>query len=260
MKQGAGKTSDAMAAEMSEVQREEVSVTEVLVKPRVENAPGMMEAPAKAEDDEDFDFGELTAGSGDFPKETVERVASLSAHGVPDETIRRTLFLSKADLENLKHTESFVFAKGQKLEDLQSNKLAISEGWDNIEALGLRRVSQVLETGLADPRFALMAAKMANTARRPLDPGNRGSLDAGGTIVLHLAKSIREKIREGTVPVQTIDESLPERSLKETRVLPSSSVEVLLAKPGTSAAPEGASAPETSFMAMLNAAFSGVKK
>lgn len=243
----------------NEMQREEVSVAEISAEVPVARAGSVGGAGSAEEEDEEFDLGELTAGSGEFPKETVERVASLSAHGVPDEVVRKTLFLSKEDLLRLKHTEIFVFTKAQKLEDLQSNKLAISEGWDNVEALGLNRVRQVLETGLADPRFALMAAKMANTARRPLDPGNHSNIDAGGTIVLHLAKSIREKIREGNMPLANPGTNNT-KALKDTRVLPAANVDALLTKPGANGtADEKVATPESSFMALLSAAFSTAK-
>jgi len=121
--------------------------------------------------------------------QTRKKVAGLAAYGLADKTIADSLFLSEAQMEEVKASEEYKLAYSEKLMERAETAIVLEEGWDGVETAAVAKVLQGLQYS-SDPRFALQAAAIANRAvrRTPKAHQTIDASKAGGMIILSMNK------------------------------------------------------------------------
>lgn len=139
----------------------------------------------------------------EFEPETIAKVGKLVAYGFVDSEIADTLLITVEDVQGIRLLPEFRKAQASELEAKATQQILLSEGWDAIEERALEKVLQGLNYN-TDPRFALAAAKIANSATRSHSHNGRKVLDAGragSTVVLHLGDKFIQNVQINGVPM-----------------------------------------------------------
>lgn len=162
---------------------------------------------------------------------TRARCGSLSARGLGDAQIADILLLSYEQVVSVHDTEEFKKKYHEEADRAIQDQIDRDEGWDAVEAESLA----ILLSGLKfnrDPKFALMAAKMANSAERrarnKIQPKVIGEdLPPGQTniIVLQINKNYAER-DNSQIDITPRPQSIP---LKQSDVPAPKLVDQLLA-------------------------------
>jgi len=131
----------------------------------------------------------------------LEKIARMVLFDVAQVNIAKAVGLSEGRVSQIIATEEF----GKILEELAADKFdqheTLNDGWDNIEALALKNVIEVLQHNM-DPDFSLHAAAMANRAQRRGRIGNQ-PIDGrqGARAVFHLTANFIDKLQQNKVIV-----------------------------------------------------------
>jgi len=215
-----------------------------------------------SEVDAEIDPSNLTPNSGEYEDSTCQRVASLEVHGVTDDDIQRTLLLTAMDLSCIRRTETYIFEKARQLDKISSRNSNIADTVDEVEQVAWNKVLHTLNGKMGvDPKFALMAAKMANSAKRPVNSRNHVQIDQTAPVVLMLPPVLRQSIIAGTInmgrtKVQQHDssEKLTPMVLKQTELPPVDMVKRLLDPEGSQE--DNPMVIENDFVRMISSSFS----
>lgn len=97
--------------------------------------------------------------------ETRRRAANLCARGLTEMQISGVLLLSYEQVLAIKGTEEYKKKFSEEADRIIQEQFDRDEGWDAIETQSLEVLMQTLRFN-KDPKFALLAAKTANTAER----------------------------------------------------------------------------------------------
>lgn len=100
---------------------------------------------------------------------TCKRVGALAAYGIGEREIANALLLSEELMEQVRNTDAYKKAYAEKAAERVERAVAMEEGWDGVEQLGIEKVLDALAFNV-DPRFALQAAAIANRAQRRTAP------------------------------------------------------------------------------------------
>lgn len=119
---------------------------------------------------------------------TCARAGSLACYGLSDRAIANSLLITIEQVAAIKATEPFKKAFSEKAQERQQRLMDLEDGWDTVEEKALAHVLQNLEYN-CDPRYALLAARTANSATRRSPSAGGRAIDAtraGNVIVLSL--------------------------------------------------------------------------
>jgi hypothetical protein len=152
---------------------------------------------------------------------TRARAGSLSAHGLSDMQIADILLLSIEQVISIRGTDEFKKKYAEEADRAIQAQIDRDEGWDAVEEKSLEVLIETLKFN-RDPKFALLAAKTANSAKRPskektnaphvIDP----AANNGGTtniIVLNLNKNYTDKAAaaNSSIDITPRPEKIPQR-------------------------------------------------
>lgn len=169
---------------------------------------------------------------------TQSRCGELAAYGMLDTQIADILLISTVQVSAVKESPRFREAQAKVLRERAQRAIDLNEGWDMVEERALTQVFETLNYN-RDPNFALMAARVANNAKRAsqskpeaqvIDPAKVGT-----TVVLNMNKvyinaSTKDNMLNIT-PNTTEQKGLPQ---KRNDMLAPKAVEALLNPPSTS--------------------------
>lgn len=126
---------------------------------------------------------------------TCARAGSLAVYGMADRAIADTLLITVEQVLLVRQTEEFKKAFAAKSQERQQRLMDLEDGWDCVEEKALNAVLENLEYN-RDPRYALLAARTANSATRR-SPSSAGRvIDAtrgSNVIVLSLNQNFVNK-------------------------------------------------------------------
>lgn len=150
---------------------------------------------------------------------TRARAGSLSAHGLSDLQIADILLLSVECVVAIRNTDEFKKKYSEEADRAIQAQIDRDEGWDAVEEKSLEVLIETLKFN-RDPKFALLAAKTANSAKRKdktqapqvIDPSanNGGSTNI---IVLNINKTYADRATEQnkTIELNARPEKIPQR-------------------------------------------------
>lgn len=118
---------------------------------------------------------------------TRKRCGELAAYGMPTTQIADVVLISYEQAQAVTESPEYKNSYAKVVGDRAQQKIDLQEGWDAVEQKALKAVFETLEYN-RDPHFSLMAARVANGAKRP-KPGNEehkviDAEKAGATIVV----------------------------------------------------------------------------
>ena len=123
---------------------------------------------------------------------TRARAGSLSAHGLSDQQISDVLLLSLEQVVACRNSDEFKKKYAEVADEQIQRQIDLSQGWDAIEEKSLAQILETLEYN-RDPKYALFAAKTANSAQRRSRNSELKVIDGAkvtnNTIVLNLNKT-----------------------------------------------------------------------
>lgn len=96
---------------------------------------------------------------------TCARAGSLAVYGMVDKAIADTLLITVEQVLLIRQTDEFKKAFAAKAQERQQRLMDLEDGWDCVEEKALNTVLENLEYN-RDPRYALLAARTANSATR----------------------------------------------------------------------------------------------
>jgi hypothetical protein len=149
----------------------------------------------------------------DFAEETILRVASLLANGLSDQVICATLLLEQEQLDAIRETDECKLARAEQETTILQRRMDSANNWDRIERNATQRVAQVVESYACDPRYALAAARVANTARRPMQ-SDSAMLEAGSinqVVVINLPPAVTAQLQAAPVTLAQSLNRLPKK-------------------------------------------------
>lgn len=113
---------------------------------------------------------------------SVLRAAALAAYGFDDRKIADTLVLTVEQVEWARQQDVFRIAYAKKAYERTQAQIDLTEGWDSVEENSIAIVLEALQYS-KDPKFALLAARTANAAKRnvgttarTIDPSRAGTI------------------------------------------------------------------------------------
>lgn len=129
-------------------------------------------------------------------KEKMQRVASLTAHGISDEDIADSTGLSVTMVLQLRETKEYKEAYAAIRAENLDEQLTLNDCYDTVELLAVSTIIDKLRV-TRDFDTALKAATMANKAQRRR-VGNNQPLDGreGATVVFNLQQNFVEKLNQ----------------------------------------------------------------
>lgn len=152
---------------------------------------------------------------------TCARVGALAVYGMVDRAIADTLLITVEQVLLIKNTEEFKKAFAAKSQERQQRLMDLEEGWDTVEEKALNAVLENLEYN-RDPRYALLAARTANSATRRSPSSTGRVIDASrasNVIVLSLNQNFVNKIAvTPNAAVLDITPAAPREQLAKRRV------------------------------------------
>jgi hypothetical protein len=117
---------------------------------------------------------------------TCRRVGALAAYAVGEKQIQDALLLTDEMMEQVKASPVYLQALAEKSLERAEHSIAVSEGWDGVEQLGIGKVLKALEYNV-DPAFALQAAAIANRAKRATTPHKTiNAVNTGRVVILSM--------------------------------------------------------------------------
>ena len=138
----------------------------------------------------------------------LEKIAKMVVYDVPQVDIAKACGVTEGNISQIIAMDEFKEIEAKIVrEDFEQQQL-ISQGWDSIEALGVKQVVDVLNSPNCDNEFALKAAVVANKAVRrgkftnsPIitDTGARATVFLKPTYINHLQQNFEiggEKTRQ----------------------------------------------------------------
>lgn len=96
---------------------------------------------------------------------TRARAGSLAAHSCSDQAVADMLLLSLEQVDAVKETEEYKGKYAEVANEIIQRQIDANEGWDVVEQKAIMQIIQTLEFN-RDPKYALFAAKTANSAAR----------------------------------------------------------------------------------------------
>ncbi|PNX50666.1 MAG: hypothetical protein BV456_05945 [Thermoplasmata archaeon M8B2D] len=134
--------------------------------------------------------------TGALAKDKMLKLARMELHGVPRKQTAMAMGLSEGRISQIMETAEYASAAEIiAAENFDKNEM-INKGWDGIEALGIRKVVEVLQND-PDPDFALRAATLANKAsRRGGFSQNPISQNVGVRAIINLNANFVEKLQQ----------------------------------------------------------------
>lgn len=96
---------------------------------------------------------------------TRARAGGLAAHGLLDSQIRDALLLTDAQVAAIRESPEFKKKYAEVADEIIERQIEMDEGWDAVEQKALAQILQTMEYN-RDPKYALFAAKTANSAKR----------------------------------------------------------------------------------------------
>lgn len=93
------------------------------------------------------------------------RCGTLAAHGLTSSQIADTLLLSLEQVKACEQSPEYKKKYAETAEDVIQRQIDMDEGWDVVESKAIAAVIETLEFN-RDPKYALFAAKAANSAKR----------------------------------------------------------------------------------------------
>lgn len=147
---------------------------------------------------------------------TCARCGSLSAHGLTDQQIEKALLLTNEQVLSAKNSIAFKNKYGEEAEKQIQLQIDLADGWNAVEEKALAQVFETLQYN-RDPKYALVAAQMANkairrqgSAQNPIVVDN--SKQETNIIILNLNKNYANKNSEAkTIDVAPRDTTQPQR-------------------------------------------------
>lgn len=95
----------------------------------------------------------------------LEKLARMILFNIPQNQIAVAINVDESRISQIKATEEYKQIEQQIAAEQYEEQQLINQGWDGVEALGVNRVIQQLQSN-PDPDFALRAALAANKATR----------------------------------------------------------------------------------------------
>lgn len=126
---------------------------------------------------------------------TCARAGALAVYGMADRAIADTLLISVEQVLLIRQSDEFKKAFATKAQERQQRLMDLEDGWDTVEEKALSAVLENLEYN-RDPRYALLAARTANSATRRSPSSTGRVIDArqsGNVIVLTLNQNFIQK-------------------------------------------------------------------
>lgn len=151
------------------------------------------------------------------------RAGALEAYGFSESDIAATLVLSIEHIKFAKTTPAYQEMLKKKSIERAETQIDLTEGWDTFEKNSLAKAIQALEWN-NDPKFAILAARVANQAKRPVGSRGNATLDpnnAGRVVHLSLNTKFVQRVtvinqgHPGDLPSpinDTIIEQTPQRA------------------------------------------------
>lgn len=96
---------------------------------------------------------------------TRKRCGELAAYGMPTTQIADVVLITYAQANAIVESVEYKEAFAKVAQDRAQRKIDLEDGWDAVEERALSAVLQTLEFN-RDPHFSLMAARVANNAKR----------------------------------------------------------------------------------------------
>lgn len=131
---------------------------------------------------------------------TRTRIGALSAHGLSDQQIADMLLLSIEQILAARNSQEFKTKYAQVADEEIQKQLDIADGWDAVEEKAIAHVIETLAYN-RDPKYALAAARIANSAHRRKPSANPNVINAGAVtnniIVLNLNRNYVAKTTSG---------------------------------------------------------------
>lgn len=147
---------------------------------------------------------------------TCARCGSLSAHGLSDEIIAKSLLLTPEQVVSARNSTAFKKKYAEEAEASIQLQIDLADGWNGVEEKAIAHVLETL-TYNKDPKYALAAAAVANKAVRRNGNGANplivdGSSQTTNIIVLNLNKNYVQKSGESkTVDITPRSATQPQR-------------------------------------------------
>ena len=143
------------------------------------------------------------AAQSQFELQDLKRLASLVAHGFPDEDICDALGIDEATLAEAKEEVEFKAAMLEKKQQRLQEEVERVEGWDGVELKAVNTLQEILRHN-KNPDFILRTASFANRAqRRPISQRNKPIGD--GTIGSVIVLKVSQNFVNGTGPSKVIE-------------------------------------------------------
>lgn len=137
------------------------------------------------------------------------KAGALSAYGFSDRDIADTLIISLEQVAWAKTTDQYKQMFADKSAERAMTAIDLSDGWDGIEKNAVAKVKSALEWN-NDPKFALLAARTANAAKRSVGAGNARTINPSQAgRVLHI--TLNQQFVNRTQSTDNVIEASPAR-------------------------------------------------
>lgn len=167
----------------------------------------------------------------DIDAVTCAKAGQLAAYGMADHAIAGALMLSMEQVEWIKNTDEFRRSQAKALDERTERAIVLEQGWDSLEERALGQIHGMLDR-MVDPKFALMAASIANRAQRRTPAPNNRVIDpnrSGQVIILTLGKNYAEKrAAQGGTIIDGNTTERPELAMKSHDIPPPAQVTQIL--------------------------------
>lgn len=139
-----------------------------------------------------------------LPVVTRRRVAALAAFGLLDQQIADVQLLTVEQVIVCKKCDEYIEAYAKSVNERMQMQMDLAEGWDAVEERALSQVYQTLEYN-RNPQFALLAARIANQAKRSQSQGQDqrviDNAPVNNVITLNLNKVYINNVQKSEIPI-----------------------------------------------------------
>lgn len=151
----------------------------------------------------------------------LEKIAKMELFGVSQKQIAETSGLTDGRISQIINSDEYKVIKGELETTYIENNQTLNEGWDQLEALALNQLVEVLQWS-QDADFALKAAAMANRANRRGNSNQPLDGRVGVRAVIHLQQVFVERLQQVQINQAQTNGEIPQ---KETNVMTPGDVE-----------------------------------
>lgn len=162
-------------------------------------------------------------------KKQLEKIARMAYANIPQTQIAAAMSVTEGFISQIMESAEYKTEIDKIVAEKFEESQLVDQGWDGIEALGIRATVEALQHN-PDPDFALRAAVVANKAVRRSQHRNQPiNPDLGARTVVHLKQVFVNKLQNATKEIAERTTTTLQDNQKETDFLEPSKVQELLA-------------------------------